>query len=52
MEKSGARRAMMSGSGPSVFGVFANVKDAERASNEILKKGYFSCVAYPIFERK
>ena len=52
IEKHGARRAMMSGSGPSVFGVFANVKDAERASNEILKKGYFSCVAYPIFERK
>ena len=52
METHGAKRAMMSGSGPSVFGVFKDAQSAETASKKILEKGYFSCVAYPIFERK
>ena len=51
MDANGAARSMMSGSGPSVFGVFCNTDDAKKASLEIEKEGYFSTVAYPVFER-
>ncbi len=52
MISNGAKRAMMSGSGPSVFGVFGDVQSAKKASEKILEAGHFSCVAFPIFERK
>ncbi|SFQ14681.1 4-diphosphocytidyl-2-C-methyl-D-erythritol kinase [Lachnospiraceae bacterium XBB1006] len=32
MEQAGARRAMMSGSGPTVFGIFDTIEEAQRAS--------------------
>ncbi len=35
MKKCGALNAIMSGSGPTVFGIFSNLQDAERAYNEI-----------------
>ena len=52
MDECGARRSMMSGSGPSVFGVFLSVEDAKKAVLEISKSGYFSVLSYPVFERK
>lgn len=52
MDANGAKRSMMSGSGPSVFGVFSNVEEAKMASEKIMEKGYFATVAYPIFNRK
>ena len=52
MISNGAKQAMMSGSGPSVFGVFGDVESAETTSKNIEQAGYFSCVAFPIFERK
>lgn len=47
-----ARTAMMSGSGPSVFGVFANVEDAEGAVVALKEQGYFASVAYPTAKRE
>ena len=44
----GATCALMSGSGPSVFGVFENRELAEKASGEIASLGYFAHVATPI----
>lgn len=52
MNRNGAIKSMMSGSGPSVFGVFSCVEDAEGAMRAIIKAGYFSAIAYPVFERK
>lgn len=40
--------AMMSGSGPSVFGIFHTRKRAYEASNLLREKGYFSSVCEPI----
>ena len=45
--ESGARCAMMSGSGPSVFGVFEREKDAVAAQRKIEELGYFAAVARP-----
>ena len=45
--ESGARCAMMSGSGPSVFGVFEREEDAIAAQRRIEELGYFAAVAYP-----
>ena len=39
MEEYGAVRAMMSGSGPTVFGIYENEGEAERACAEIRKRG-------------
>ena len=52
MLDSGARASMMSGSGPSVFGVFANTDDADRAVARLLADGYFATVAYPTVKRQ
>ena len=52
MDANGAKRSMMSGSGPSVFGVFSNFQEAKKVSEKITEKGYFATVAYPIFDRK
>lgn len=51
MQKNGALGAMMSGSGPSVFGAFDDITRAEEALAEIRGKGYFASVAYPIAKR-
>lgn len=47
----GAKAAMMSGSGPSVFGIFEDVSAAERAVEALKTQGFFACVAYPTKER-
>ena len=46
MYKHNANGALMSGSGPSVFGIFDNVKNAENAENELKSLGYecFLCL--------
>ena len=44
----GAICAMMSGSGPSVFGVFENETFAQKATESILASGYFAQVATPV----
>ena len=51
MLECGALGAMMSGSGPSVFGVFDDIKKAEKTVSEIKKHGYFAIIAYPIAKR-
>jgi 4-diphosphocytidyl-2-C-methyl-D-erythritol kinase len=43
----GARAAMMSGSGPSVFGIFKDTGDAEKVAEAIKSAGYFACVCSP-----
>ena len=48
MQNAGALMAMMSGSGPSVFGVFASVDEAKRTEEEIISSGYFASVCYPV----
>lgn len=44
----GAAGAMMSGSGPSVFGIFFSWDDAERAYSQLLEAGYDSFLVNPI----
>ena len=44
----GAENAMMSGSGPSVFGVFTNEDDAERAHVALVSEGYDSFICFPV----
>ncbi len=41
----GSKGALMSGSGPTVFGLFDNFKQAQETANYFIKKGYWSCVA-------
>lgn len=48
MQEGGALGAMMSGSGPSVFGIFADKESAERIALEIRQKGYFAEVCRPV----
>lgn len=43
----GAIRSMMSGSGPSVFGIFQNDEDAKKACDMLLKMGASAAVCYP-----
>lgn len=47
MREHGALRAMMSGSGPSVFGVFRTVGDAERATAALTEMGASAFVCHP-----
>jgi 4-diphosphocytidyl-2-C-methyl-D-erythritol kinase len=51
MQSKGARCAMMSGSGPSVFGVFENAEIAKEVTKAIRECGYFAEVATPVGER-
>ena len=51
MQSRGAICAMMSGSGPSVFGVFEDEQIASKTAEEIRALGYFADVARPIGER-
>lgn len=44
----GAAGAMMSGSGPSVFGIFFSWDDAERAYSRLLDAGYESFLVNPV----
>jgi 4-diphosphocytidyl-2-C-methyl-D-erythritol kinase len=46
--ESGAAGAMMSGSGPSVFGLFNDEASAERAAEAVRTKGYFAAVCRPV----
>jgi 4-diphosphocytidyl-2-C-methyl-D-erythritol kinase len=46
MMKNNARFSMMSGSGPSVFGIFDSVEDAKSAEKEILNCGAFAAVVF------
>ena len=39
LKENGALSALMSGSGPSVFGIFLNENDAEKAKSALLEKG-------------
>jgi 4-diphosphocytidyl-2-C-methyl-D-erythritol kinase len=45
MTKNGAEHALMSGSGPSVFGVFKNREACEAACRELKKSGFDAHVA-------
>ena len=47
----GALASMMSGSGPSVFGVFESIESAERTVKTLRDKGYFASVAFPTKRR-
>lgn len=46
--ESGAAISLMSGSGPSVFGIFYDKEKAQKASEDICALGYFSCLATPV----
>ena len=48
MLKNGAVAAMMSGSGPSVFGIFKSEEDAKLVEEKIKNSGYFAQACYPI----
>lgn len=48
MIEEGAAGAMMSGSGPSVFGIFFSWDDAERAYQRLHKDGYESFLVHPV----
>ena len=46
--REGAHGAMMSGSGPSVFGIFGTEKDAQRAADALENRGYRSYLCHPV----
>lgn len=46
--ENGAECAMMSGSGPSVFGIYRSLDDAENAVLALCKNGYFAQTATPV----
>ena len=50
MREYGAIRSMMSGSGPSVFGIFENLSDAERAAKALEQMGAAAFVCHPCAE--
>ena len=50
MRKSGAMRAMMSGSGPAVFGVFETSTEAEEACSHLQQQGFQAVVCQPCGE--
>ena len=47
MIANGARGTLMSGSGSSVFGIFADDADAKKAADELIKHGYRAFVCRP-----
>lgn len=47
MSDCGARGTLMSGSGSSVFGIFANDADAQSAKDIIIEKGYRAFLCRP-----
>lgn len=50
MLENGALGALMSGSGPSVFGIFSDRETAERAADVLKKDGVFASVCEPYYE--
>jgi len=48
MLSGGALGAMMSGSGPSVFGIFDDTARAERVAAHLLREGYFAVCCHPV----
>ena len=52
MKENGATAAMMSGSGPSVFGVFADMESAQRAACALTAQNYFAAVVSPVSKRE
>ena len=51
MIKNGAKAALMSGSGPSVFGGFEKAKDASAAKKELESRGFLAFECQPIQEK-
>ena len=49
MLDNGAAAAMMSGSGPSVFGIFSGKDDADNVTEALRNMGYFAKTAEPFF---
>ena len=47
----GAVASMMSGSGPSVFGVYNDILSAQKVVSLLNEQGYFACVAHPTAKR-
>ena len=50
MNLSGARLSMMSGSGPSVFGIFSSLEDADAACRALRDMGASAFVCHPMGE--
>ncbi len=48
MLEMGALGSIMSGSGPSAFGVFEDINDAEKAADAIKKQGFFCKICRPV----
>ena len=48
MTKNKAESSMMSGSGPSVFGIFTTADDAIHAEDELIKNGFFACYCHTV----
>ena len=48
LEENGCMGCLMSGSGPSVFGIFSSTDDAERSRDILEEMGYDSFVCYPV----
>ena len=46
--KNGAENAMMSGSGPSVFGIFATEDEARHAESELINNGFYAYYCYTV----
>lgn len=52
MEKNGARKALMSGSGPTVFGIYDDREEAEKAAKELSGMEAGVQTAVTVFQRK
>lgn len=52
MEENGARKALMSGSGPTVFGIFGNEADAVAAAEKLAEKNMVKQLFVTTFQRK
>ena len=52
MEENGAKKALMSGSGPTVFGIYENRGAAEKAAEKLLVKEPCAQTAITAFQRK
>ena len=49
MTKNGAERTLMSGSGPSVFGKFADASHADDACRALVNSGYTAFVCHSVY---
>lgn len=52
MKENGAVNSMMSGSGPTVFGIFDSLQRAKNAAQEVEKTGFCEQIAVTVFARK